>query len=652
MAAHYHQDIVSIDLDCGNIHRCFLHRSIGTGDSNANRFGVRVFRGKDAVDLSGVSCQGYFRNSNGENIALTSYGTVEGNKAFVTLPQACYNYEGQFTLAIKLVGGGITGTMRIIDGMVDNTNTGSAVAPTESVPTYQEVLAAYEEVAEAIADVQDLKEDMADLKDITGGLDKLDKTSLFFHANTGYANKTILLSDGTAQYNAGYDSELFVTDFLMISDIMGMKLKNAEAWTNAGAYPIVFYDKDKEIIGTAYTPDSIGTKHAVTIELTASLIANYTGAKYCRIGGNSAYGTMLDYYEVINSAQKSQQMKKTKEYINSNTGVTSHQILMSDGSTRYDAGYPEKLYTTDYLVIDEVIGMVLKNAEAWVNAGAYPIAFYDEAKKIIGTAYTPDETTGQHSVNIEINNTLLSNYPGATYIRIGGNKGYGTKLVVQKGSIEGEPYPTYKINAYPKIFFGGDSVTQGFVIEGTEANPSTIYQEMPEQSYPACFGRIYAGADITKIAQSGISPYGYYYNKYPNIDFSEYNLIIIELGLNGNDHGYLNMADIDTQDTNTWCYKKLVQGIRNQNSDAQIALVRSQHFMGDNAKAVLEYLCTTYNCLYIDLHNTEYLDLDDAKYHGYYDNDGTPEIDWAHFTRRGYAAKAYVVARLLGDNLP
>ena len=151
MAAHYHQDIVSIDLDCGNIHRSFLHRSIGTGDSNANRFGVRVFRGKDAVDLSGVSCQGYFRNSNGENIALTSYGTVEGNKAFVTLPQACYNYEGQFTLAIKLVGGGITGTMRIIDGMVDNTNTGSAVAPTESVPTYQEILALYEDMETATA---------------------------------------------------------------------------------------------------------------------------------------------------------------------------------------------------------------------------------------------------------------------------------------------------------------------------------------------------------------------------------------------------------------------------------------------------------------------------------------------------------------------
>lgn len=154
MAAHYHQDIVDIDLNCGNIHRSFLMRTIGKGDSNANRFGVRVFRGKESVDLTGASCQGFFRNSQGENIALTSHGTISGNVAYVTLPQACYNYEGSFSLAIKLVGGGVTGTMRIVDGMVDNAHTGGAVAPTEAVPTYQEVLAVFEEAADSVNVVQ------------------------------------------------------------------------------------------------------------------------------------------------------------------------------------------------------------------------------------------------------------------------------------------------------------------------------------------------------------------------------------------------------------------------------------------------------------------------------------------------------------------
>ena len=156
--AVYKQNIVDIELNSGNVHRSFLKHSIGTGDSAADRFGVRVFRDKEEVDLDGVSCQGFFRNSRGENIALTSAGTVDGNIAYVTLPQACYNYEGPFCLSIKLIGGGVTGTMRIVDGMVDNTNTGSAVAPTETVPTYQEVLAVYDDMVEALEEVDKLND--------------------------------------------------------------------------------------------------------------------------------------------------------------------------------------------------------------------------------------------------------------------------------------------------------------------------------------------------------------------------------------------------------------------------------------------------------------------------------------------------------------
>ena len=147
--AHYHEDIVSIELENGMIHRSFLRHSIGRADVDANRFGIRAYRNGAPVDLSGASCQGFFRNAEGLNIALTSYGTVNGNVAYVTLPAACYNVEGLFTLSIKIVGGGVTSTMRIVDGMVDNTNTSGAVAPTDSVPTYSEIIAQYDAMVEA-----------------------------------------------------------------------------------------------------------------------------------------------------------------------------------------------------------------------------------------------------------------------------------------------------------------------------------------------------------------------------------------------------------------------------------------------------------------------------------------------------------------------
>ena len=147
--AHYKSDIVDINLNTGNIHRSFLSHSIGQKDDDADRLGIRAFRDGVPQDLSGASCHAWFLNSQGTTIALTSYGTVSGNEAYVTLPPACYDYDGPFTLAIKIVGGGVSSTVRIVDGMVDNINTGGAVTPTSAVPTYSEIIAQYDAMVAA-----------------------------------------------------------------------------------------------------------------------------------------------------------------------------------------------------------------------------------------------------------------------------------------------------------------------------------------------------------------------------------------------------------------------------------------------------------------------------------------------------------------------
>ena len=151
--ALYREDIADIELESGTLFRSFANRNIGEGDIIANRYGVRLFRNGEPVNIGGGSCQGIFMAPDGQNILISgsTYTGVNGNVAYVDLPQACYNVNGQFTLAIKVIGGGVTGTMRIVDGVVNNTGVTGAVAPTETIPTYQEILAVYDQMLEAKA---------------------------------------------------------------------------------------------------------------------------------------------------------------------------------------------------------------------------------------------------------------------------------------------------------------------------------------------------------------------------------------------------------------------------------------------------------------------------------------------------------------------
>lgn len=154
MGKIYHEDIITIDLENnGTIHRSFMNKAIGKGDAMENRYGVRLMFDGEPVNLDTASCIGLFMAPDGQNIAISgsTYTYCGGNVAYVQLPQACYNVEGKFTLAIKVIEAPITGTMRIIDGVVDNTGTDGAIAPTGSVPTYQEVLAVYDQMLEAKA---------------------------------------------------------------------------------------------------------------------------------------------------------------------------------------------------------------------------------------------------------------------------------------------------------------------------------------------------------------------------------------------------------------------------------------------------------------------------------------------------------------------
>ena len=146
--ANYREDIVNIDLECGNIHRSFMKHTIGVGDEMADRIGVRVFRNGQPVQLTG-SCKGYFIRQDGGTIPITN-GVINGNLAYVTLIDTCYAQEGVFSLAIKVEKPDEKVTIRIVDGMVTRTSTSIAVDPGTIIPSVEDLIEAIEDAVATI----------------------------------------------------------------------------------------------------------------------------------------------------------------------------------------------------------------------------------------------------------------------------------------------------------------------------------------------------------------------------------------------------------------------------------------------------------------------------------------------------------------------
>lgn len=153
--AIYRADIADIDLDTGTVYRTFAQRTISEGDTKANRYGIRLWRGGQQVNADGATCMGYFiRHGNGDTVTISG-GLFSGQEAWVELPASCYAYDGGFTLVIKLVGGGVTGTMRIVDGTVVDSMIGSPIDPGGVVPDLASLMAVIEraeDAADAIAE--------------------------------------------------------------------------------------------------------------------------------------------------------------------------------------------------------------------------------------------------------------------------------------------------------------------------------------------------------------------------------------------------------------------------------------------------------------------------------------------------------------------
>lgn len=145
------KDIMDIDIANGNVSRSFAHKMISEGDRNAVRFGVRVLRNGQEVNLAGGACTGYFIRP--DEITLVIGGTVDRSVAWVELPEAAFAREGVFQLTIKVSGDDVLDAVRIVDGTIVRSTTEDIRDPSSQMPSledYDEAIAAAEAATAAI----------------------------------------------------------------------------------------------------------------------------------------------------------------------------------------------------------------------------------------------------------------------------------------------------------------------------------------------------------------------------------------------------------------------------------------------------------------------------------------------------------------------
>lgn len=123
-----------------------LHGTTFSQDNMANRVGVIVLDGNAAATLSG-NVTGYIIRQDGDTVLVN--GSLDGNRAYIDLPESAYAVPGQIQIAIRLTDGNTKTVLGAMTAYVQRTATGTIIDPGHVIPDIDELLAQIEACEEA-----------------------------------------------------------------------------------------------------------------------------------------------------------------------------------------------------------------------------------------------------------------------------------------------------------------------------------------------------------------------------------------------------------------------------------------------------------------------------------------------------------------------
>ncbi len=139
---------MTTDLKRGSSQVQVLHGQTFTQDNLGNRVGVVVLDSGEPATLDGT-VTGYVIRADGGTVVVT--GAVDGNKAYIDLPESAYAVPGQIQIAIRLTSGSTKTVLGAMTAYVQRTATGTIIDPGHVVPDIDDIIAKMDEVDEAIA---------------------------------------------------------------------------------------------------------------------------------------------------------------------------------------------------------------------------------------------------------------------------------------------------------------------------------------------------------------------------------------------------------------------------------------------------------------------------------------------------------------------
>lgn len=146
---------MTTDLKRGSSQVQVLHGQTFTQDNMGNRVGVVVLDGGEPATLNGT-VTGYVIRADGGTVVVV--GAVDGNKAYIDLPESAYAVPGQIQIAIRLVSGDAKTVLGAISAYVQRTATGTIIDPGHVIPDIDDLLAQIERMEQGTAAAEEAAE--------------------------------------------------------------------------------------------------------------------------------------------------------------------------------------------------------------------------------------------------------------------------------------------------------------------------------------------------------------------------------------------------------------------------------------------------------------------------------------------------------------